>query len=248
MIRIKEFRKRAGLSQQDVAAALGVSRSAVAMWETGKSQPDSATLARLAALLQVSADDLLGIPPLRGLDVRPIESFSYIPVVATVAAGRGGEVDADITAQQLAVNVLSPEECRYFRVQGDSMSPQIMEGDLALVRLCPSVQSGQLAVVLVDEEEGLIKQVKLGDNSLTLVSFNPADPPRVFVGEDIRRVRIWKEGSAILFFRPTFWQVASIRCPMSELPEAEALTRKKLKRMKRVKMQPVVKSEKKKKR
>ena len=66
--------------------------------------------------------------------------------------------------------------------------------------------------------------------------------------ESIRRVRIWKEGSAILFFRPTFWQVASIRCPMSELPEAEALIRKKLKRMKRVKVQPVVKSEKKKKR
>ena len=65
---------------------------------------------------------------------------------------------------------------------------------------------------------------------------------------EIRRVRIWKEGSAILFFRPTFWQVASIRCPMSELPEAEALIRKKLKRMKRVKVQPAVKSEKKKKR
>lgn len=65
---------------------------------------------------------------------------------------------------------------------------------------------------------------------------------------DIRRVHIWKEGSTILFFRPSFWQVAAVRCPLSEMAQAEALIRKKLKRSKKVRILPAEKPEKKKKR
>lgn len=63
----------------------------------------------------------------------------------------------------------------------------------------------------------------------------------------VKRVRIWREGAAILFFRPTFWQAAAVRCPLSELPEAEAYVRKKLKRQKKVRITPFVKEEKSKK-
>jgi len=63
----------------------------------------------------------------------------------------------------------------------------------------------------------------------------------------VRRVRIWHEGSAILFFRPSLWIAAAVRCPFSELPEAEAYVRKKLKRQKKVRIIPIVKEEKSKK-
>ena len=63
----------------------------------------------------------------------------------------------------------------------------------------------------------------------------------------VRRVRIWREGSTILFFRPTFWQAAAVRCPIEELSEAEAYVRKKLKRRKKVRITPYVKEEKSKK-
>lgn len=65
---------------------------------------------------------------------------------------------------------------------------------------------------------------------------------------EIRRVKIWREGGAMLFFRPSFWQVADVRVPFSELPEAEAYLRKKLKRVKKAKVQPAENSEKKKQR
>lgn len=64
----------------------------------------------------------------------------------------------------------------------------------------------------------------------------------------VRRVHIWREGSVILFFHPAFWQVAAVRCPSAELAEAEAFVRQKLKRSKKVKIHPVEKAEKKKKR
>jgi len=57
----------------------------------------------------------------------------------------------------------------------------------------------------------------------------------------ISRVRIWREGSTILFFRPSFWQAAAVRMPISELEQAEEYVRKKMKRNKKAKVQPVIK-------
>lgn len=60
MINLKIVRKSKKLSQQEVAKHLGVSRSAVAMWETGGSEPDLATVSKLADFFGVSIDYLLG--------------------------------------------------------------------------------------------------------------------------------------------------------------------------------------------
>lgn len=57
------IRKQKGYTQKKLANALGVSRAAVSMWETGASQPDNETLVRLAQLLEVTTDTLLGVLP-----------------------------------------------------------------------------------------------------------------------------------------------------------------------------------------
>lgn len=59
--RLKQLRKEMGLSQKSLSEHLGVTQQAVGKWETGRSSPDPATLARLAELLETSADYLLGI-------------------------------------------------------------------------------------------------------------------------------------------------------------------------------------------
>ncbi len=65
---------------------------------------------------------------------------------------------------------------------------------------------------------------------------------RVFLPwSEIRRVRIWREGCTILFFRPAFWQAAAVRVPVNELAEAEQFVRKKMKRNKKAKVLPLEK-------
>lgn len=56
---LKELRQKKGISQQKLANFLNVSRSAIAMWETGKSSPDLATLVKIANYFGVSVDFLL---------------------------------------------------------------------------------------------------------------------------------------------------------------------------------------------
>ena len=57
--RCKILRKERGLTQQQVADALGISRSAYAYYEIGGSEPSLAVLWELAQYFQVSADSLL---------------------------------------------------------------------------------------------------------------------------------------------------------------------------------------------
>lgn len=57
--KLKDARKQAGLSQEQLAEKLAVSRSAVAKWETDKGIPDVANLKAISKLLNVSIDYLL---------------------------------------------------------------------------------------------------------------------------------------------------------------------------------------------
>ena len=57
--KLKDARLKAGLSQEELAQRMSVSRSAVAKWETDKGMPDVANLKAIAGLLDVSVDYLL---------------------------------------------------------------------------------------------------------------------------------------------------------------------------------------------
>ena len=57
--KIKQARKESGLSQEQFAEKMNVSRSAVAKWETDKGIPDINNLKTMAQLLDISIDYLL---------------------------------------------------------------------------------------------------------------------------------------------------------------------------------------------
>ena len=57
--RLVELRKKAGLSQEELAAKIGLSRQAVSKWERAEASPDTDNLICLAKLYGVSLDELL---------------------------------------------------------------------------------------------------------------------------------------------------------------------------------------------
>ncbi len=57
--RIREARRQRGLTQEQLAAATGVSRSAVAQWETGRAGQITGNLSRIASVLGISVEWLL---------------------------------------------------------------------------------------------------------------------------------------------------------------------------------------------
>jgi len=61
--RLYELRKGRGLSQEELAERLGISRQAISKWECGESLPDTDNLIAISRLYGVSLDELVGNAP-----------------------------------------------------------------------------------------------------------------------------------------------------------------------------------------
>ena len=64
MNRIRDLREDQDLRQVDVAEAIGIDQRSLSNYETGKNNPDSETVIKLARFFEVSCDYLLGVSDL----------------------------------------------------------------------------------------------------------------------------------------------------------------------------------------
>ena len=60
--KIRDLRKQKRMSQTELAKSAGVSQTTVTAWETGKAEPSSSAVAKLADIFNVTTDYLLGRP------------------------------------------------------------------------------------------------------------------------------------------------------------------------------------------
>lgn len=60
---LRRIRCRAGMTQAQLAAAVGVKQASVAFWENGATTPLESSITAICAALNCTADELLGIPP-----------------------------------------------------------------------------------------------------------------------------------------------------------------------------------------
>lgn len=58
--RIRALRRKTKISQTALSKAIGVTQSAVGMWETNKREPDLATLQKIASFFDVSVSEIVG--------------------------------------------------------------------------------------------------------------------------------------------------------------------------------------------
>lgn len=124
-----------------------------------------------------------------GLTTEPYEKNCKRPIFGHASAGKG------VIAQQEALGYeqVDPEydcdDCFWLQVDGDSMSPVLDDHDLVLVKKDTPPETDTLMVVIVDDEEGFVKKISIDEDTVTLRSFNPHYPPRVFGGVEIGRLR-----------------------------------------------------------
>lgn len=194
--RIKMLRTQQGLTLEEVGTRVGVGKSTVRKWESGQiANMRRDKIALLAKALNVTPTYLMGwkegAAPARPTlpDAIPYTPMSLVRVAGAVRCGPGGlAIEEDLGYER--ADVPNAKDYIYLRATGDSMAPQICEGDLALVHLQPDVESGELAVVVIDGEEGMLKRVIKREGALILQSFNAAVEPRIVVGEALNDVMI----------------------------------------------------------
>ena len=195
--RIKEVRKEKRMSLDDVAKSVGVAKSTIQRYEAGLiSAPKLPVLVAIARCLEVSVEWLKGESDNKAPVAVKKELHTDripVPVLGEVSAGLGKYATENITGYIMEdkEQLTSDSEYVYLKVVGDSMYPEFKDGDLVLVKCEPSVNSGEYAVVMVDNEMGVVKRVVYGSDYVELQSVNPMYPPRRFCGADVEKIRVF---------------------------------------------------------
>lgn len=184
------LRKRSGLSQQALSDRLGITRSAIGMYETGKREPDLETLEVFADFYNVDMNTLTGRSDGLPVNMWPLAPLPKVPLLGRIACGTPILAEENIEEYVDLPRHIHADfalECK-----GDSMvGAGIRNGDMVYIRSQPEVENGQIAAVLVDGDEATLKRFYFDGQTVQLVAENPRFAPMVFVGEDIgKRLRV----------------------------------------------------------
>ena len=192
------YRGKAGLTQKELADRLGIQYQQVSAYERDLTFPRKGRLIQICEILNAPYSELAeakfrtqnpGLPE----DAFPFESrrrLPPIPLIGLAAAGQGLFPNIEGTAAAADDYLDRPDDLRDeqvygVRVYGDSMIPVIKPGSIVIASLEASCQNGDLAVVVTQDGEAMIKLVYYKGEKLLLRSTNPAFPDRRLPRQDI---------------------------------------------------------------
>lgn len=182
--RLKNRRLELDLTLEEVGSLCGVSKSTVMKWENGEIENmkrDKIVL--IAKALKVEPIYVLGIDDDQTIIKLP---SNKIPILGSVAAGVPIECIQDIKGYvEIPDWLLKRGSYFALKVKGRSMEPEIMNGDIVIIRQQQSVENDEIGVVVVDSEEATVKQVKRSDNGIMLVPFNRDYEPKFYTAEQV---------------------------------------------------------------
>ena len=197
--RLNDLCKSKGISKRKLEQDAGLGTGSTSKWS--QFMPNQTSLKKVADYFGVSVDYLLGDTDdpvseemIQNLKRRRESQYvtglkesksSQIPVLGTVVAGIPVEAVEEILDYEDI-----PEEMSYLgqyfglKIQGHSMEPRILEGDVVIVRKQEDAESGDLVIVLVNGDSATCKKLIKNKEGITLQSFNPSFEPMYFSAED----------------------------------------------------------------
>ncbi len=196
--RMRQRRKELGLSAEKVAEKLGVSPATVYRYENGdiEKMPGN-ILEPISRILHTTPAILMGWEDASVLpdNIIPMPTMSKVPLLGTIACG-----EPILAEENLEGKVDLPEQIHAdfaLRCQGDSMiNARIFDGDIVYIHQQDTVEDGQIAAVLI-EDEATLKRVHFFDDHIVLAPENPTFRPLVYWGEEMNELRIL--GLAVAF-------------------------------------------------
>lgn len=199
MNRLKEIREARGLNMREAARLLKMPYTTYVNYEKGAREPNSETLIQLANFYETTIDYMLCKTDVNDYEeqfnILPFPDMKSVPLIGTIACG-----EPILAAENIECEVDMPEHVKAdfaLRCKGDSMiNARIYDGDIVYIRQQPTVDDGQIAAVLIDDEATL-KRVHFYPDHVVLEPENPQYLPLSFWESDMEHVRIL--GKAVAF-------------------------------------------------
>lgn len=192
-IKIKQAIQDRGLTQTEVANALGVSKQAVSFWCSEKSIPRTDKIEKLAKLLGVSPSFLI-------FSSSPAKEFPKDETAISIPCLEGDFLSEEntlvrtfnVSPKWLSSNApfTNTNSLRLLTYDSDAMKPTINRGDLLIFDTTIKVVKSDAIFVFLLNNELFIKRIQRIPNGLQIISDNPSYPSFSIVGEDLKQLTV----------------------------------------------------------
>lgn len=191
--RLQRLLKERELTQNDLSKILNVSESTVGKWILQKAFPRMGIIQKLA--------EYFNVPKSYFIEFKTSEPHKAvrIPILGRVVAGIPLDAIEDILGyEEIRPELAATGKFYALKVKGESMEPKIEDGDVVIVKAQATVDSGDIAIVLVNGNEATCKQVKKSKEGIMLIGFNTTVySPHFYSNEDIQDLPVHIIGKVI---------------------------------------------------
>ncbi len=199
--KIKEMRKKCGMTLEELASALGICKQTVHRYETGAiSNIPKEKVEALAKTLGTTPSELLGWDTGKSIfdyeNIHPINT-KKLPILGDIACGEPVYAEEEYGSFATVSDGIDADFC--LRAHGDSMTgARIFDGDIVFIRSQNSVDNGEIAAVIIGDEATL-KRVYYypEENKLILSPENARYAPLFYTGDELDKIKII--GKAVSF-------------------------------------------------
>lgn len=193
--RLKNVMDKKEISPAELSRLSGITPSSISDYLTGKYEPKQDKIDLISRALNISPAWLMGYDS----EHSTRKKGTRIPVLGRVAAGIPIEAIEDVEDwEEIPESMTKNGEYFALKIKGKSMEPRIMEGDVVIVKKQSCIDSGDVAIVLVNGNDATVKQVTKSENCITLIGWNPSVfPPQVYNNDQIKNLPIQILGKVI---------------------------------------------------
>ena len=182
----KRERNKIKYTQQQMADALDVSASTIGMWEQGRRIPGLEKLEEIADFYNINLEEL------RGNSIYNSYNSHRIPVYGKVAAGIPLDMVEDIIDyEEIPARWGDPSDYFCLQIEGNSMEPRILSGDVVVVRKQADADTGDVVIYSVNGEAAACKRLRKMDDGLMFIPFNNIDHfPKMYNWEEVESLPV----------------------------------------------------------
>lgn len=195
--RIRAKREELNMTQDELSKKMGYKyRSSVNKMEMSE-ELSLKKVKKVAEALDCDVTELLGWEDKTVSD--PDNKGVKIPVLGKVAAGIPIDEIVDvIDTEEIPKRLAGTGRFFGLKIQGDSMEPEIHNGDYVIVREQQEAESGEVVIVEINGGKyATCKRLLKQDNGITLISFNPAYAPMFYTPEQVENLPEESEGKLL---------------------------------------------------
>lgn len=145
--KIRRYRKLAGLTTEELAKRVNVSRPTISRYESDEINISVDMIGKIAKALNIS--------PVELLDLSYLDSeIEAVPVPTLGEVAGGPPIDAlEDAYEEFSISKALAQRGTFatFKIKGNSMAPRINDGDVVLVQYGAAVDSGDVAIVMMGQ-------------------------------------------------------------------------------------------------